>query len=200
MRVIIIILWDLINGAEFKHFLFSLAQVSPCKNSHDGHALKLFVWEVWCKPLEGNQEPWKENTDNCLGGEEAFLQRWVSSRGEGQLHPKITAPENRPMPLCWEHRPPEEEVGFHLWVSSLLYSSSRFLICTDCDQTCVGVFGVHFNLDFEKYSDHVCLLVHRQVKVSLRKEFIARVNFCFLTILESKLVNMYLFSDSCIFP
>lgn len=96
----VIMLWDLINGIEFKHLLFSLAQVSPCKNSHSGHALKLFVCEVWCKPLEGNQKPWKENADNCLGRDEAFLQRWVSSRGEGRLCPKITMQKT-----CTHHYP-----------------------------------------------------------------------------------------------
>lgn len=76
MRFIIIMLRDLIRGTEFKHLLFSLAWFSPCNNSHSGHALKLFVWEVWCKPLEGNREPWKENTDDCMGGKR------LSCRGE----------------------------------------------------------------------------------------------------------------------
>lgn len=71
IRFAVIMLLDLISRIEFKHLLFSLAQVSPCKESQ--WSCSKTVCGVRCKPLEGNQKPWKENADNCLGREEPFL-------------------------------------------------------------------------------------------------------------------------------
>lgn len=43
-RVIVIMLWDLINGIQFKHVLFSLAQVSPCKQSQWSCSKTVNLW------------------------------------------------------------------------------------------------------------------------------------------------------------
>lgn len=137
MRFIIIMLWDLINRTEFKHLMFSLAQVSPCKNSHSGHALKLFVWEVWCKPLEGNQEPWRKTQTTGVGGR-GFPEEVSQFQGRRVAESKNISARTG------THHCPESIVhlrkmlGFHLQVSSLC-PSSRFLICTECHQTCVCI-------------------------------------------------------------
>lgn len=80
------------------------------------------------------------------GGEEAFLQRWVSSRGEGWLHPKITVPENRDTSLCAEsivHL--RKTLGlicdFLLFIHQAGFSSATWPVC---------IFGAHANLAFEK--------------------------------------------------
>lgn len=43
-RFIVIMLWDLINGIKLKHLLFSLAQVSPCKQSQWSCSKTASLW------------------------------------------------------------------------------------------------------------------------------------------------------------